>query len=85
LKKISLDKVKRIKSKYEKELLRKENVVGVGIGKKNITEELCIKVYVTIKKLESQLEQDQIVPKILEGIKTDIVESGKIRFQKTDQ
>jgi hypothetical protein len=82
---VSLVKVKQIKMKYEKELLGKENVVGVGIGKKNMTDELCIKVYVTTKKEKSLLKQDAIIPKSIEGIKTDIVESGKIRFQDTDK
>lgn len=82
---ISFEKVKQIKTKHEKELLGKENVVGVGIGKKNMTDELCIKVYVITKKPESQLKPDEIIPKSIEGIKTDIVESGKIRFQNTVQ
>ena len=82
---VSFEKVKQIKMKYEKKLLGKENVVGVGIGKKNMTDELCIKVYVSIKKEENQLEQDAMIPKSIEGIKTDIVETGKIRFQNNDK
>lgn len=76
-----LEQVKQVKAKHEHHLLEMENVVGVGIGKKNRTLEVCIKVYVTIKKPENALAQDDIIPKVIEGIKTDVVESGAIRFQ----
>lgn len=82
---INLEKIRHIKTKHEKELLGKPNVVGVGIGKKNMTDELCIKVYVITKKPESQLKPDEIIPKLIEGVKTDIVESGKIHFQNAVQ
>jgi hypothetical protein len=81
----SFEQVKRIKSKYEEELLGFENVVGVGIGKLKTTDEFCIKVYVTSKKPESQLEPDEIIPKCIEGIKTDVVETGTISAQSMDQ
>ncbi|ODS39176.1 hypothetical protein BEH94_00345 [Candidatus Altiarchaeales archaeon WOR_SM1_SCG] len=80
---LTIEKVKEIKEKYSESLLNKENVVGVGIGKKKITPtspgELCIKIYITKKKPENQLKEIDILPKELDGVKTDIVETGKIR------
>ncbi|ASC71890.1 hypothetical protein XM38_028440 [Halomicronema hongdechloris C2206] len=53
------------------------NVVNVGIGIKEIdgqlTEEGCIKIIVREKKSEADLESNAVIPKEVEGIKTDIV------------
>ncbi|MEI6651277.1 MAG: hypothetical protein WCL42_01735 [Chlorobiaceae bacterium] len=46
------------------------NVTGVGIGEKNGKE--VIIVFVTHKVPESELDSSDIVPKYLEGQKTDI-------------
>ncbi|GAI67563.1 unnamed protein product, partial [marine sediment metagenome] len=71
--------------KYTNELLKKKNVVGVGIGRKikggEATGELCIRVYVEKKKVKSQLKTKDLVKKEVGGIKTDVIETGKIRFQ----
>lgn len=78
-----IEKVKKIKEKYDDLLLRKENVVGVGIGKKTTnkgSQELCIKIYVTKKRPKEQLKEVDILPSELEGVKTEVIETGKIRF-----
>ena len=77
----TLEQVKKIKEKYEKQKLEIENVIGVGIGKKKDTQELCIRVYVRKRIPESQLKPGEIVPESIEGIQIDVVESGEIRFQ----
>lgn len=78
-----MKQVKRIKEKYEKELLVKENVVGVAIGFKRTggkkTNELAVVVDVSRKVAESDLAERDIVPEKLDGIRTDVVETGLIR------
>lgn len=78
---ISYEHALDIKTKYQEELLAKENVVGVGIGKKKRTGEFCIKVYVKEKKPVNQLKTTDIIPRQLEGVRTDVVETGKIIAQ----
>jgi hypothetical protein len=66
-------------------LLEKENVVGVGVGRKIVngrrTAEISVKVYVEKKRALSRLSEAQIIPREIEGVKTDVVEVGRIRFQ----
>ncbi|MFX1273588.1 MAG: hypothetical protein ACFFBP_11465 [Promethearchaeota archaeon] len=80
---IPIEKITKIKKKHEKELLKKSGVMGVSVGYKYIdgkkTEELCIVCYVKEKKTEERLNKKDIIPKLIEGIKTDIVQSGDIK------
>ncbi|MFP3951117.1 MAG: hypothetical protein ACLFVP_03110 [Candidatus Bathyarchaeia archaeon] len=66
-------------------LLQKENVVGVGVGRKivngRMTDEISIKVYVEKKRVLSRLTENQIIPKEIDDVRTDVVEVGRIRFQ----
>jgi len=72
-----------VKKRYEKDLLAKKNVVGVGIGFKNTGgRELtikCIKVYVERKEPRGALADRDIVPRELEGLMTDVEVIGKAR------
>jgi len=78
---------------YEKEqeaILAKENVVGVATGhkiKEGIdTEELCVTVFVSQKIKDLKLlKEDDIVDKDYGGIKTDVVETGEIFAQQSDE
>jgi hypothetical protein len=58
------------------------NVVGVGVGRKLVRrkekEELSIVVSVIKKLPEASLRREEIIPKEIEGIKTDIIETGVI-------
>ena len=58
------------------------NVVNIGIGMKekegNLTEEGCIKIVVSHKMGEPDLEPDQIIPKEVEGVPTDIIVQKRI-------
>jgi hypothetical protein len=64
-------------------LLGKRNVVGVGLGYKISegvnTGELGLIVSVTHKIAPSVLAAADLVPKVLDGIKTDVVEAGVLR------
>ena len=78
-------KTRDVKNKNYKSLLKKPNVVGVGVGRKisrgMTTDELSVKVYVEKKKVLSRLSEEDKIPETIEGVKTDVVEVGKIRFQ----
>lgn len=79
----TMEEVRRVKERHEAELMEKFGVVGCAIGYKYIggkkTDELCIVCYVIEKKQEGKLRKQDIIPKKIEGIPTDVVESGEIR------
>lgn len=78
-----MEEVRRIKERHEAELMEKAGVVGCAIGYKFVggkkTDELCIVCYVIEKKPEEKLRKQDIIPKKIEGVSTDVVESGEIR------
>lgn len=80
---VTIEEVRRVKEKYQSELMRKFGVIGCGIGYKYVdgkkTNELCIICYVKEKIPKEELEEKDIIPEIIEGILIDIVESGEIR------
>lgn len=77
-----------VKRRYEQELLGKGNIRGVGIGYKmtagRITGELSV-VVLAVRKIRhiSALSSYDVVPGTLEGIKTDVLETGVIRVPPT--
>jgi hypothetical protein len=68
-----------IKQKYEDQLMQLPNVVGVGIGEE--AGKKVIKVFVTHKVPESELQPAEVVPKKLEGYQTDVEEIGTLTAQ----
>ena len=78
-----LDKVKAVKRKHEDELLKKRNVVGVGIGYKEtngqMTEELSLVVMVKTKIPSHELDHIDRIPREIEGIRTDVKAVGEVR------
>ncbi len=78
-----LDGVQAAKASHEASLFSRANVVGVAVGNKVIggrdTDERCIVVFVEQKRPEDELRLRDIVPRELDGVHTDVVETG--RFQ----
>jgi hypothetical protein len=72
-----------IKGKHTESILDRDNVVGLGVGFKvhrgKQTDEMCVVVLVTKKLPFQALDPAAIVPKSLDGVKTDIVEVGEIK------
>ena len=72
----------QIKVRYEKDLLTRANVIGVGVGFKYIrgqaTNQPAIIANVTQKKPLAELAEQDVVPPELEGAMTDVQEIGKI-------
>ena len=71
--------IESVKDKYEDSLMQLPNVTIVGTGIKGGNE--VIKVFVTHKVPESQLQPDEIIPKTLDGYETDVEESGVVTAQ----
>jgi hypothetical protein len=79
----TLDKAKKIRKKHEKALMRKKGVVGCSVGYKVIggkkTDQICIICYVTRKLPADQLSEADLIPPLIEGLPTDVIESGSMR------
>ncbi len=72
-----------VKRKYEQALMKKRNVVGVGIGFRQRagqpTHEVCIIVSVRRKVPASQLSPQDVIPSILDDVPVDVQETGLFR------
>lgn len=76
-------KISRALKQNETKLLKKSNVVGVGIGEKikdgKRTGRTCLKIYVEKKVAKERLAKSDLVPPEIADVETDVVEVGKIR------
>jgi len=79
-------KIREVIEKHGKELLKYPNVIGFSnipqprIRKgKVIPEEQVLRVYVTRKVPKEQLKPSELIPPEIGGVKTDVVEIGRIR------
>lgn len=74
--------IAEVREKREEEILSYPNVVGVATGYKikadKVTPDLCMQVLVEKKIKEEVLAESEIVPKDVEGIKTDVIATGRI-------
>lgn len=78
-----VQRAQEVKRRHEAELLRKPNVVAVGIGFRTRggqpTDEVCIVVSVKTKVPPSRLKRSELLPASIEGVPIDVVETGTIR------
>ncbi len=78
-------RVRAVKKRYEKQLLRKANVIGVGIGVRqredDPTEEVILVVNVTHKVAKHLLAAKDLIPEELSGIPVKVQAIGKIKAQ----
>jgi hypothetical protein len=78
-----LDRLRAIKAAHQADLMRKANVVGVGIGLRRRagkpTDEPVIVVSVTHKVPLRQLAPDDAIPRELEGVPVDVQAVGELR------
>ena len=79
-------KIREVIEKHGKELLKYPNVIGFSnvpqprIRKgKVIPKEQVLRVYVTRKIPKEQLKPSELIPSEIEGVKTDVVEIGRIK------
>lgn len=73
----------KLSSKQKIKLLKKENVVGVGYGKKIVkgkqTNKDCIAFLVSKKIPLTKLYTQDVIQKEIEGVVTDVIETGIIK------
>jgi hypothetical protein len=82
--------VQEVKRAHEAQLMSLSNVVATGIGYKiagdTLTDEVSIVVSVTKKLPVAQLTEATAVPRAIDGMKTDVIETGPIvAFQDPKQ
>jgi len=77
-----IEKIRAVKDRHEEDLLKKKNVVGLGIGYREVggqkTEQLSLVVMVRKKELPSQLDATDLVPSEIDGVPVDVKEVGEI-------
>ena len=80
---LTLEHVQEVKRRHENDLLRKPNVVGVGIGYHQHagqpTDEICIIVSVKAKVTASPLKREDQIPTSIENVPVDVVATGEFR------
>src|SRR5256885_1308933 len=73
--------VRAAKAVHENAIFGRANVVGVAVGSKIIhghdTNERCIVAFVERKRPEDELRHHDVVPKEIDGVLTDVVETGR--------
>jgi hypothetical protein len=77
-----IEEIRAIKDRHEDDLLQRKNVVGLGIGYKEVggreTDQLSIVVMVRKKESPSQLDTRDLIPSEIEGVPVDVKEIGEI-------
>jgi hypothetical protein len=77
-----VEQARQVKQQYVHTLFAKKNVVAVGVGYKEtggvMTDEPCVVVSVEKKMPLAQLEEADIVPQVVDDVKTDVLETGLI-------
>jgi hypothetical protein len=70
-----------VKQQNLNHLIKRRNVVGVGVGFKEsegvVTDELAVTINVAKKVPVAQLAESDKVPRDLDGVRTDVVETGR--------
>ncbi len=78
-----LARIQEVKRRWEAELLRKANVVAVGIGYRqrggHPTDELCLVVSVRRKVPAEKLAPEDRIPPEIDGVPVDVQEVGTLR------
>jgi len=77
-----IEEIRAVKDRHEERLLKKKNVVGLGIGYKEVegqeTGQLSLVVMVRKKESPSQLDATDLVPSEIDGVPLDVKEVGEI-------
>lgn len=79
-----MDRYLNIIEKFKNTFLRQNNVMGVGLGHKEIgnlrTKQLSVVVLVEKKLPVKELKRSHVVPSKIDGIDTDVIEVGRIKM-----
>jgi hypothetical protein len=86
---IEVSRIRAVKKKHERRLLRKKNVIGVGIGlrerKGEQIEEMVLTVLVRQKQSSSALLPWDRIPPELDGVPVDVQVVGDVQAQQGGQ
>ena len=78
-----LSRIQQVKERHESALLRKKNVVGVGIGYRQkgnqFTDEMVLTVMVRRKERWDTLRPADRIPSELDGVPVDVQQVGVLR------
>ncbi|HMQ52556.1 MAG TPA: hypothetical protein PKE64_09775 [Anaerolineae bacterium] len=78
-----IENIQAVKKQHEEGLLQLANVVGVGLGFKEVggqtTDQIAIIANVSRKLPLDQLDPRDVVPPQLEGVPTDVQEVGSLK------
>ncbi|MGD8815401.1 MAG: hypothetical protein PVI78_13090 [Anaerolineales bacterium] len=84
----AITKAQAVKQAYETELLRKSNVVGVGVGlclrDGKPTGEVGLVVLVRNKLPSSEIDPEDVIPREIQSVPVDVQEVGEIRPLQQD-
>ena len=72
--------IESVMERHETSLMELPNVIGVGIGERG--RDPVIKVFVSRKVAEGELEAHELVPAALDGYVTDVEEIGAVNAQR---
>lgn len=74
--------IQKVKDAYQDSLLKKANVVGVGIGfahrNQQQTDQIALVVMVSQKQPKESLAPEDIIPAEIEGVQVDVQETGTL-------
>lgn len=73
-----MKKTNQVVREKGEEILQKQNVVGLGVGKKNGVGKESVVVMVREKKTPEELNKKDLIPKRISGQITDVIEVGDI-------
>jgi tartrate dehydratase alpha subunit/fumarate hydratase class I-like protein len=79
----AFQRAQAVKRAHEEELLQKPNVVGVGVGLRQlggeITDTVAVVVMVRRKHPRAKLVTEDLIPVEIEGVPVDVQEIGEIQ------
>lgn len=84
---MSVEAIRKVQAKYEAELMKRANAVGVAVGLAQsdgqFSDEIALIVLVSQKVPLDQLAEEDRIPAALDGIRVDVQEVGEPYAQGT--
>ncbi len=82
----TMERITRVQAQYAEQLMRKPNVIGVGIGLRKrhgvFTQQPALVVLVSQKIPDADLMPDDRIPSEIEGVPIDVQEAGFFSAQE---
>jgi hypothetical protein len=82
----AIERAQVVKQIYQEELMRKANVIGVGVGLRHQggmrTDQVVLVVMVRRKLPLASLAPEDVIPSQIEGVPVDVREVGEVEAQR---